>query len=31
MAIDLLTIIDKKDLMMPDFDQVINGITLLTP
>ena len=31
MAIDLLTIMDKKDLMMPDFDQVNNSITLLTP
>jgi hypothetical protein len=31
MAIDLLIIKDKKDLLMPEFDQVLNSITLFTP
>jgi hypothetical protein len=30
-AIDLLIIFDKKDLMMPEFDQILNSITLFTP
>ena len=31
MAIDLLIVSDKKDLMMPDFDQVLNSVTFFTP
>jgi hypothetical protein len=31
MAMDLLIVMDKKDLMMPEFDQVLNSITLFTP
>lgn len=30
-AIDLSIVLDKKDLTMPDFDQLINGIVLVTP
>jgi hypothetical protein len=31
MAVDLLIVFDKKDLLMPEFDQVLNSITLFTP
>jgi hypothetical protein len=31
MALDLLTLMDKKDLTMPDFDQLLNSIILVTP
>ena len=30
MAVDLHTVLDKKDLVMPGFDQLINDVTLLT-
>ena len=30
-AIDLLIAFDKKDLMMPEFDQILNSISLFTP
>jgi hypothetical protein len=31
MALDLMILMDKKDLTMPDFDQVLNSIILITP
>ena len=31
MALDLNIVMDKKDLTMPDFDQLINSIILFTP
>jgi hypothetical protein len=31
MALDLIIVMDKKDLTMPDFDQVLNSIVLITP
>lgn len=31
MALDLYIVMDKKDLTMPDFDQVLNSIVLITP
>ncbi len=31
MAVDLNILFDKKELTMPDFDQLINSITLFTP
>jgi hypothetical protein len=31
MALDLLSVLDKKDLLMPEFDQVLNSITFFTP
>jgi len=31
MALDLNIVMDKKDLTMPDFDQLINSIILITP
>lgn len=31
MALDLLTTLDKKDLVMPEYDQVLNNVTLTTP
>jgi hypothetical protein len=31
MAMDLIIVMDKKDLTMPDFDQVLSSIVLITP
>lgn len=31
MAVDVNIVLDKKDLVMPDFDQLINSIILLAP
>ena len=31
MALDLNIVMDKKDLTMPDFDEVLNSIVLITP
>lgn len=31
MALDLLIALNKKDLMMPEYDQVLNSITFFTP
>jgi hypothetical protein len=31
MALDLLITMDNKDLMMPEYDRVLNSITLFTP
>jgi hypothetical protein len=31
MALDLHIVMDKKDLTMPDFDQLINSVILMTP
>ena len=31
MAVDLIILNDKKDLLMPEFDQVLNSIILFTP